>query len=532
MFQVFENLDCTVLCASLTPDGEAVSTIVNRISEGYHVNMNLDGMPLVVGADGLYTVGVPIGQHAESSASEPAVVLYNHFNFTVRYSYADGKFRIMGFEITPSSVRYGQPMAAGDSCAEKDTGGSPLILVSGQPASSVTYSYSVHWSELSEYDISLRLDYYRMSEGSRVHWFSILSSLIVLLLLCGMVVMILMRTLRNDFNRYAELENAAEAQEETGWKLVHGDVFRPPAFPMLFSVMVGSGLQMLGMVFCTVLFSVLGLVSPGARGAIMESVLIMYVLLSAVAGYFAARMYKMLRGKEWKQLAILNITLFPGIIGLVYLLLDLAIYTRGSSGALPFGVLLRLFVIYFGASAPLSFLGAYFGTKKPAAEFPVNVNMIPRHIPSPQPFYYRFPIASLLAGAFPFGAVLIELFFILSSVWKQEIYMMFGFLFVVIFVLIVTSAEVSVVLVYLLLCSENYHWWWSSFLSGACAAVFMFLYCLMFVFQLHVTGVLPLLLFLGYSFIVCLVFFLMSGSVSFWAAYFFVCKIYSSIKID
>ena len=43
--------------------------------------------------------------------------------------------------------------------------------------------------------------------------------------------------------RYRELETQEEAQEETGWKLVHGDVFRPPAHEMLLSVFVGNGVQ-------------------------------------------------------------------------------------------------------------------------------------------------------------------------------------------------------------------------------------------------------------------------------------------------
>ena len=36
-----------------------------------------------------------------------------------------------------------------------------------------------------------------------------------------------------------------EAQEESGWKLVHGDVFRPPDFsPMLLSVLAGASLNL------------------------------------------------------------------------------------------------------------------------------------------------------------------------------------------------------------------------------------------------------------------------------------------------
>ena len=34
--------------------------------------------------------------------------------------------------------------------------------------------------------------------------------------------------------------------EESGWKLVHGDVFRPPKYPKLFAAIIGSGIQ----IFC------------------------------------------------------------------------------------------------------------------------------------------------------------------------------------------------------------------------------------------------------------------------------------------
>lgn len=37
--------------------------------------------------------------------------------------------------------------------------------------------------------------------------------------------------------------------EESGWKNVHGDVFRPPQYPMILSSLLGSGIQL----FCVVL---------------------------------------------------------------------------------------------------------------------------------------------------------------------------------------------------------------------------------------------------------------------------------------
>jgi transmembrane 9 superfamily protein 2/4 len=47
-------------------------------------------------------------------------------------------------------------------------------------------------------------------------------------------------------------DSAEEALEESGWKLVHGDVFRPPRYPRLFASLIGNGIQILGMAVVTI----------------------------------------------------------------------------------------------------------------------------------------------------------------------------------------------------------------------------------------------------------------------------------------
>lgn len=42
-----------------------------------------------------------------------------------------------------------------------------------------------------------------------------------------------------------------DTMEETGWKLVHGDVFRPPRRAWLLTAFVGSGVQIFFMVLIT-----------------------------------------------------------------------------------------------------------------------------------------------------------------------------------------------------------------------------------------------------------------------------------------
>lgn len=48
----------------------------------------------------------------------------------------------------------------------------------------------------------------------------------------------------NLLKRYAQDEEAADDQEETGWKYIHGDVFRFPKFKSLFAAALGSGTQL------------------------------------------------------------------------------------------------------------------------------------------------------------------------------------------------------------------------------------------------------------------------------------------------
>lgn len=63
----------------------------------------------------------------------------------------------------------------------------------------------------------------------------------IVLFLTGVVAMIMLRTLHKDISSYNEMQTLEEAQEESGWKLVHGDVFRPPSSsPMLLSVFAGK----------------------------------------------------------------------------------------------------------------------------------------------------------------------------------------------------------------------------------------------------------------------------------------------------
>jgi len=219
-------------------------------------------------------------------------------------------------------------------------------------------------------------------------------------------------------------------------------------------------------------------------------------------------------------------------MGLIFFVLDLFIWGTESSGAIPFTTMFALLVLWFGISVPLVFLGAFWGYKKGSIQLPVRTNQTPRQIPT-QPWYIGHTFTSLVGGVLPFGAVFTELFFIMSSIWQHQFYYLFGFLMLVIAILIVTCAEISIALTYFQLTSEDYTWWWRSWAASATSSVYVFLYAwLYYRTRMNIAHYMGTLMYFGYMLIGSLTFALITGAIGFVASFFFVRAIYGSIKID
>ncbi|KAK3037688.1 hypothetical protein RJ639_030632 [Escallonia herrerae] len=547
VFKMREPQMCNIVCRR-TLDAKTAKEFKEKIDEEYRVNMILDNLPLVVPirrvdqeAPPIYQLGFHAGLKGQYSGSkDEKFFIHNHLIFTVKYhkDVQTDSARIVGFEVKPFSVKHeyeGQwnentRLTTCDPHAKRtvSSSNSPQEVEDKQE---FIFTYDVEFEE-SDVKWASRWDTYLLMNDDQIHWFSIVNSLMIVLFLSGMVAMIMLRTLYRDISKYNELETQEEAQEETGWKLVHADVFRPPSNPDLLCVYVGTGVQFFGMVLVTMMFAVLGFLSPSNRGSLMTAMLLLFAFMGLFAGYSSARLYKMFKGTEWKKISLRTAFLFPGTVFALFFILNALIWGQKSSGAVPFGTMFVLVLLWFGISVPLVLVGGYVGFKKPAIEDPVKTNKIPRQIP--EQAWYMNPIFSILIGGIlPFGAVFIELFFILTSIWLNQFYYIFGFLFIVFVILLVTCAEITVVLCYFQLCSEDYLWWWRSYLTSGSSALYLFLYATFYFFtKLEITKPVSGVLYFGYMLIASYAFFVLTGTIGFYACFWFTRLIYSSVKID
>lgn len=566
-FSFKNDLTCQKVCTKSYNTASAVERLkLDFLKRGMDLNYQhhwiVDNMPvtwcyIVEGDQKICNPGFPIGclVNQEGTPKDACVInadfnkknmfyVFNHVDITIVYHSGD-ETTGMGARLVAATL---EPRSIKHSDDEKPSCEGPPMEIPFEFNSNlnVTYTYSVTFTQNNAIRWASRWDYILVSmPHTNIQWFSISNSLVIVLFLSGMVAMIMLRTLHKDIARYNQLDQAdwvkvppaanityEEAQEESGWKQVHGDVFRSPKMGMLLSVFLGQGTQIFTMTFITLFLACLGFLSPANRGALMTCAVVLWVLLGTPAGYVSSRLYKTFGGEKWKTNVLLTAFLCPGIVFVDFFLMNLILWTEGSSAAVPFGTLVAILALWFGISVPLTFVGAYFGFKKPGIEPPVRTNQIPRQIPQ-QSFFTKPVPGIIMGGILPFGCIFIQLFFILNSIWSHQMYYMFGFLFLVFIILVITCSEATVLLCYFHLCAEDYNWWWRSFLTSGFTAVYLFVYAVHYFFsKLQIIGAASTILYFGYTLIMVLIFFVFTGTIGFFACFFFVNKIYSVLKVD
>ena len=217
-YQLFMKKDefCKVLC-EVNLDKKDVEHFKNMVKEDYHHNWIIDNLPAASIVDSeqyittAYAGGFPVGFYEKHKA-----YLFNHVNIIVEYHPLDDGSRVVGFYVEPFTVKHkfangqkwdGDDVAAAPPLETCDKSG-PMVFENIQTkqeivAGNVLYTYDVLWRAsnvrwASRWDIYLSMD---NAVPDKVHWFSIVNSMLIVLFLSVMVAMILIRNLTRDISR-------------------------------------------------------------------------------------------------------------------------------------------------------------------------------------------------------------------------------------------------------------------------------------------------------------------------------------------
>lgn len=360
-----KNETCKAVCDEQELEPRDAKFVNKRIWQNYNLNWLVDGLP--AGQPYLdpttnteyYQPGFALGEVRNEIPQ-----LNNHHDIYIDYHQASAdQYRVVGILVEPKSSAGSRRVGSGDDfSADGCDSGKPVVL-SEKGNTKVTYTYSIYWRP-SKTPFATRWDKYLHVYDAKIHWFSLINSAVIVMFLIGMVGTVLGRTLRKDIARYNRLDQLGlddlngtsvedGIQEDSGWKLVHGDVFRPPKNPLVLSVLVGNGAQLFMMAGFTIAFAVVGFLSPSNRGSLATVMILLYTVFGFVGGYASARVYKSFRGEKWKQLFVYTPSALPALVFGTFFLLNLLVWARQSSGAVPFTTMLVIVGIWFLISSTL-----------------------------------------------------------------------------------------------------------------------------------------------------------------------------------
>ncbi|PNJ57374.1 transmembrane 9 superfamily member 4 isoform X4 [Pongo pygmaeus] len=358
-FQVLMNSEkkCEVLCSQsnkpVTLTVEQSRLVAERITEDYYVHLIADNLPVATRLE-LYSNRDSDDKKKEKDVQFEhgyrlgftdvnKIYLHNHLSFILYYHREDMEedqehtYRVVRFEVIPQSIRL-EDLKADEksSCTLPEGTNSSPQEIDPTKENQLYFTYSVHWEE-SDIKWASRWDTYLTMSDVQIHWFSIINSVVVVFFLSGILSMIIIRTLRKDIANYNKEDDIEDTMEESGWKLVHGDVFRPPQYPMILSSLLGSGIQLFCMILIVIFVAMLGMLSPSSRGALMTTACFLFMFMGVFGGFSAGRLYRTLKGHRWKKGAFCTATLYPGVVFGICFVLNCFIWGKHSSGAHPHG---------------------------------------------------------------------------------------------------------------------------------------------------------------------------------------------------
>ena len=541
--KINEKKYCEVLCNNQFTN-DTLKKLKEMIDRNYYTKWYVDKLPAGLiyynydtnTTDVNYFSGIPLGKRENGK-----YIIYNHLLFKILINkIADKKYNIVGFSILPVSIKHNGTNSKCENRYNEDLFFKNVLMeeeiLTGEENQTILYTYDIVF-EYSNITYASRWDHYQ-SRDKEIHWTGIIISTLILFLLTTIIAFLLITTLKKDIEDYnykiVQIEDVNNIKyiTENNWKLVSGDVFRPPRINiMLLSSIIGTGMQLFLMLSIVLFLGAIDHFNPEKNSNISSLIILCYILMGLPSGYISARFYKIMNGINWLKMSLLTSLLFPGTVLFIYTIINCFLASEDSTAALSiFDLVLFLFLWIF-CTLPLILVGTFLGMKK-KKKIPCNVNTVPRQIPQ-KPWYLHYRYLSCVTGLICFITILFELKYIIGALWNHELYFVFSFLFISFLFFVIVSGEVSIIVVYWNLCYGDYNWWWKSFLVGSSPVIYFILFFVsFFLFGTIKAKLSTIVIYFGTMAIISSMVLFICGSISVVICFVFISKIYSNIKID
>lgn len=545
---LFNYSRCLVKC-SFGQKKENVERLKYYIDNNYTINYVLDGLPAGYNKTDAstktsvvtYNQGIPIGYIGKKGK----YYLYNHYNIYIDYHNNTNKtYNIIGFNIEPISMMSGDCIKSNDNSFYFKM----KLELEQAPLYNISFTYNTYFRRTNK-TFEERWEYY-LGGKSNIHWLGLINSNLLIFVVSFLVGFILIRALRKDIEMYNKkvVELTGEIIDEFGWKNVCYDVFRKPSHNLFLSSLVGAGVQIMIIVFESIIFSVLGFMKPELRANIIGILILSFICSSFAGGYAGVVMYRISettkKGKnfksqtnkiQWLKCSLLSSLVVPTIVLMSLIIIRFTYYLENSSNlSLSWSdSFLSVFewIVALIAMITLSVSGGGFAMSTSKFTPPCKVNNLPTSI-GPLPCCLRVRYMFFLTGLIPFATIVIEFIYVMTSIWKHQIYFLASFASFATVFIIVSSSEIAIIVVYLSLCKGDYRWWWKAFFIGASPCLYIVLYSVYYIFYIGINRISAIILyFLVMSVFTCSVG-IACGGCSLLSTLVFLMVIYSKIKID
>jgi len=169
---------------------------------------------------------------------------------------------------------------------------------------------------------------------------------------------------------------------------------------------------------------------------------------------------------DWIGGATVSAFVYPSIVLICFVFVDIIEWLEDAAGRTPLTSVFLYGAIWMTISIAATYHGATVGYRHSGLTSRNKVSAVRKAIPD-QPWYMWLLFQMPIFGAIQFAVIFVEFQYIWNSVWRSQLYAMFGCLFINMLLLVLAIGCLSIIQTYFTLRHGNHEWHWRAFWTAA-----------------------------------------------------------------